>query len=262
MPLAILKFGSSVLKCAAHLHVAVEEIHRSLLQGTRVVAVVSALGSTTDRLLEEAGPFQRAPDLACHLARGEEATVNLLIQALGRAGIPASRLDADRGGIGTRGPLLEANPVALNREAYGTALAAAPVVVVPGFVGHTLDGRPSLLGRGGSDLTALFLAHTLEAERCRLLKDVAGWYTQDPAAAGRCPPRFTHLAWENALGLGGRIVQEAALLFARNHHLSFQVGRGGHNSAFTCIGPGPSRMEAGQSTQTRFSTSLLQAMIS
>jgi len=149
MPLAILKFGSSVLKCAAHLHVAVEEIHRSLLQGTRVVAVVSALGSTTDRLLEEAGPFQRAPDLACHLARGEEATVNLLIQALGRAGIPASRLDADRGGIGTRGPLLEANPVALNREAYGTALAAAPVVVVPGFVGHTLDGRPSLLGRGG-----------------------------------------------------------------------------------------------------------------
>jgi len=98
------------------------------------------------------------------------------------------------------------------------------VVVVPGFIARTARGETVLLGRGGSDLTALFLAHELRASRCRLVKDVDGLYASDPKSViGTRPERYERLGWEDALNLRGEVVQMKALEFARENRLRFEV---------------------------------------
>jgi homoserine dehydrogenase len=101
------------------------------------------------------------------------------------------------------------------------------VVVVPGFAGRNVEGGTTLLGRGGSDLSAAFLAHQLGA-RCVLLKDVDGLYTSDPAfAAATSPLRFARARYETALRAGGPVVQAKAVRFAAECGLPFEI---------TCIG--------------------------
>jgi homoserine dehydrogenase len=111
------------------------------------------------------------------------------------------------------------------------------VLVIPGFIGHDIQGRTVLLGRGGSDLTALFLAKNLEA-RCRLLKDVDGVYESDPAVAENHAQRFNRLSWRTALDIGGRIIQPRALQFAQSHGQSFEVACVGSNLN-TLVDQGP-----------------------
>lgn len=224
-PIQVLKFGSSVLASPEHLADAVHEIYRWWRRGHRVVAVVSAIGGKTDGLLAEAERLSARPDeeaTAELLATGEAESVALLKLALAKAGIPASALDASRLGVRTTGDLLDADPVALDAAALHGHLRARPVLVVPGFVGRHEDGRLSLLGRGGSDLTALFLAARLGGT-CRLLKDVPGLFEWDPAGSGPKPRRFDSITFADALALGGEILQRKAIEFAQARGLCFQV---------------------------------------
>lgn len=223
MRVIVLKFGSSVLRSEADLPRAVHEIYRWLRDGYSVVAVVSAFGKTTDQLLASAREYSEQPPegpLALLLSTGEKRAAALLALALDRAGIPASAFDPSRLGLRTSGRVLNAEPVRLNVGAIRKALDNSRVAVVPGFIGQMQDGRTSLLGRGGSDLSALFLAVHLRG-RCRLLKDVEGVYDHDPhLGAARC---YQSLTWEDALAIGGRIIQQKALRFAREHNQSFEV---------------------------------------
>ncbi|MEO6709248.1 MAG: hypothetical protein ABIP42_06685, partial [Planctomycetota bacterium] len=238
----VLKFGSSVLSSRRDISQALHEIYRELRDGVRVVAVVSALGRTTNRLLASArrtGPRPDPAALALLLATGEAQSVALLALALERAGISAEVLDPAQIGLRTRGPLLDADPIDLDVEVVRNALREKAVVVIPGFVGRDAQGRTSLLGRGGSDLSALFLAQRLGAG-CRLIKDVPGVFDRDPAQDAGAARRFAVLAWEDAIAVGGRIVQEKALRFAREQGLEFEVGAL-ESTDTTLIGRGPSR---------------------
>jgi len=239
--LIVLKFGSSVLASEYDLPGAVHEIYRWLRKGYRVLAVVSALGKTTDSLLERAYSFSNTPDenaLAALVSTGEAVAAAELCLALDRTGIPACGLDATGIGFITDGPVLDASPRRLDTAALQIALEDFPVVVVPGFVGRNSDGLTTLLGRGGSDLTALYLAQQLNAARCLLIKDVDGLYEWDPAEEGPSPRRYRELTWDDALGLTGRIVQHKAVQFAKDRDLSFEVTTlGGENG--TVIGAGP-----------------------
>ena len=176
-PIVVLKFGSSVLVDEAALPAVILEIYRELRRGRRVVGVVSAFGSTTDDLIINARARFGEPDPAC-LARlletGEAASAATLGLALDQAGVPARILDPGQLALTTRGGFRDAEPHSFSTEVVLKALDEVPVVIVPGFSGRRADGSPALLGRGGSDLTALFLAHGLKAEECRLLKDVDG----------------------------------------------------------------------------------------
>ncbi len=235
-PIVVLKFGSSVLRSEADLPRAVHEIYRWLRTGHSVVAVVSAFGNTTDELLASARRYCERPQeqaLALLLSTGEKRAAALLSLVLDRAGIPSTALDPARLGLRTNGRVLNAEPVRLNVPVVRRALEHSPVVVVPGFIGQMQDGRTSLLGRGGSDLTALFLAAHLRAQRCRLLKDVAGVYDHDPHAGDA--RRYRTLTWQDALAMGGRIIQSKALRFAREHNLEFEVGGVGSEDA-TLVG--------------------------
>lgn len=237
-PIIVLKFGSSVLADEASLPAAVHEIYRWVRAGRRVVAVVSALGRTTDRLISHAGAFARSPDpsvLAGYVAIGEATSASLLGLALDRAGIESTVLDSGSLGLLTEGPPLDSRPVRLDTRSLLRALAERPVAVVPGFVGRDSNGHTTLLGRGGSDLTALFIAAELQADEARLIKDVDGLYDQDPAQAGGAANRYAQVSWNEVLGLSEGIVQHKAVRFARDRGLNFTVTSAGSESG-TLVG--------------------------
>ena len=237
--LLVLKFGSSVLRSHDDLPRVVNEIYRHVRAGRRVVAVVSAIGQRTDELMAASNELDPAADsehVAALLATGEEASSALVALACERAGLPTARFDAESARLVSDGPLLDASPVGLDVEAFDSALEGHAVVVLPGFIGRSRCGRVSVFGRGGSDLTALFVAHRLQAGGCRLVKDVDGLYDRDPASPGPAPRRFAALPWSEAETLGGGIVQSKAVRFARDHRLSFELGAAGSDSP-TRIGP-------------------------
>jgi len=96
------------------------------------------------------------------------------------------------------------------------------VIVVSGFVGCYEDGSPTLLGRGGSDATALFLADELNAVECRLIKDVDGLYPEDPAQHTGLRP-FAEASWDTAMSCCGPLIQQKAVRFARMKNRPFRI---------------------------------------
>jgi acetylornithine deacetylase len=245
-PLTVLKFGSSVLGTERDYAAAVADVVRHLHRGERVLAVVSALRGATDRLLADAHYFGPEPEPAATaslLATGEAASAARLALALDAAGVGAALLDPGAIGLMTHGPLLDAEPVAVSGDAIRRALETSGAAVVAGFYGRDTGGGYALFGRGGSDLTALFLAHRLGARSCRLLKDVDGVFERDPAAFGRTPRRYERLSWDDALKLGARVVQPKALHFARKERIEFDVAAVGASKG-THVGPGPSAWAA------------------
>lgn len=236
--ITVLKFGSSVLRSEADLPAAVHEIYRWVRKGHRVVAVVSAIGRSTDALLARAnafGPGISDRSVAALLATGEATSAALLALALDRAGIPSAVLDEVQLGLQTTGAVLDSEPCALNVPGILKALQWASAVAVPGFIGRQSDATISLLGRGGSDLTAAFIAHHLGAQ-CRLIKDVDGICEYDPAGAPVPPRRFRTMAWPDARNIDSRVVQQKAIDFAAQHALRIEVAA--LNSARpTTIGP-------------------------
>lgn len=240
-PLTVLKFGSSVLRDAHDLPRAVTEIYAHVRRGHRVLAVVSALGSTTNDLLARAKAVSEEPSphlLAHLLATGESTSAALLGLALERAGIPARKLSPDC--LETEGPLLDSTLVAIDEDAVERLFAQADVAVLPGFVGRNAEGEVCLLGRGGSDLTALFVAARLDAAECVLVKDVDGLFERDPASKGPAPRRFEAITHDDAIALRSQVVQEKALCFAKDEGLRFQVGALGTESP-TLVGWSESR---------------------
>ena len=228
-PVIVLKFGSSVLRSALDLPQAVHEIYRYAREGYGVVAVVSAFQGVTDRRFAEATALGADPardvgisGLAALVASGERETAASLQIALSRSGMPSNLLDPLAVGLRVDGNGLEGSPVDLETERLKALLEKGRILIVPGFFGSDQEGGVSLLGRGGSDWTALFLAQRLGA-RCRLLKDTDGIYDRDPNDGAPAPRRFERLNYEDALALGAPVVQEAALRFALSHHQAFEV---------------------------------------
>src|SRR5215469_14734889 len=236
--IAVLKFGSSVLRSEDDLPRVVDEIYRWVRGGHRVIAVVSALGNTTDQLFAKARSFGDCSDHSITelVAIGEATSAALLGLALDRAGIPCMTLDAKRIGLETCGRVLDASPQRLNSAALLKALADCPVAIVPGYIGCAENERTSLLGRGGSDLTALFIAHQVNAGLCRLIKDVDGLYECDPAESIARPLRYRTIRWDEALELGGNIIQPKAIQYSQSQQLSFEVAAPG-SSQPTLVGP-------------------------
>src|SRR5215469_54052 len=225
-PLTVLKFGSSVLRNDSDLPAVVHEIYRWIRGGHRVVAVVSAMNKTTNDLLTRAQRFGAGVDdraVAALLATGEASSTALLALALARAGVPAVALDEVRLGLRTEGPILDAEPCALDIQALLSVLETTPVVVVPGFVGRQADGAISLLGRGGSDLSAIFIAEQIQAENCRLIKDVNGVFDFDPSRPGLLPRRYRTMTWAEAACVGQGVVQRKALSLAEQRGRAFEV---------------------------------------
>lgn len=249
-PLIVLKLGSSILAKPADYEVATHEIYRWIRKGYRVLAVVSAMGSTTDDLLEEAAKLNEDPKgelLANFLATGEWTSCARLGLVLDKAGIACKVLTSEALGIQTSGPVLDAVCQALDPTAIQEALAEVPVVVAPGFVGIHENGSPSLLGRGGTDLSAIFLAKQLAASRCFLIKDVDGLYDKDPHLYAESANRFEVVHYQDVLQLPEGIIQHKAVAYAKDCGMPFFLGSAlGSNP--TCVSASDSRFSTQQET--------------
>jgi homoserine dehydrogenase len=241
-PLIVLKFGGSVLRNEDDLLKAVRESESWIDRGWNVVAVVSAIEGVTDTLITKAKTFGEEPhpeSRALLTATGELTSASLLGLALHRAGIRATVAAPWTIGFRATGEPLDAFPQSLNAAAVRVLFEEHRAVVVPGFIAIDEIRRLVLLGRGGSDLSAIFIAEELGAAKCRLVKDVDGLYEWDPAAqAGRSPKRFSSLPWASALALDGGIVQHKAVRFAQERRHKFEVGGYGSPSP-TIVGDVP-----------------------
>lgn len=228
----VLKFGGSFLRGQADLVRAVHAIYAHVRRGRRVLAVTSAFFGRTDELerallgleLDADAPSGRRIRAAL-LGTGELETAALLTAALERSGVPARLADVKR-----TGPFVApgtSDPVRLDHAQVESLFQGGSVAVLPGFVAveEGDDPAPALLGRGGSDLTAVFVAAELGA-RCILVKDVDGLYTSDPAGRDdevERPRRFARVSFGDAAGLGQDILQPRALAHAARRRLAFEV---------------------------------------
>lgn len=222
--LSVLKFGSSVLHSTADYARIAHEIYRHVRTGEKVVAVVSALDGETDNLFalgEDVGHHADGVGIARLVRCGELKSAALLGLALERAGVPTAVLDPHEMDLRAEGDPLDANLTGLDRAKVLARFEQADVIVAPGFFGDTEVG-PVTLGRGGTDLTAVMFAHWLDADRARLIKDVDGVYTDDPAKSPDAL-RFDQLDYQEAREVSRGLVQDKAILAAEDLGVVIEV---------------------------------------
>lgn len=218
-PLVVQKYGGSVLTEESAFTVAAHHVARTVAAGKQVVAVVSAMYGMTDRLLERARavcPDPPLPSLDLLLATGELQSAALLAMALHREGISAEALNPWQFGLHTDAAHGDATITRINPLPLRVKLVETSVVIVPGFIGRGEDERLTTLGRGGSDLSAVALAHALNADACEFFKDVPGYFSADPRLLRNAIHRPA-VTGEEAMELsafGCRFLQDRAIRWA------------------------------------------------
>jgi aspartate kinase len=210
------KYGGTSVGSAARIRRVSKRIAETAAAGEQVVAVVSAMGHTTDRLIELARHVTEDPparELDMLVANGETITAPLVAMCLQGMGVPAISLTGQQAGIRTgpqhsRARIREIDPVRIRR-----ALDEGMVAVVAGFQGITEDLEITTLGRGGSDTTAVALAAALDADVCEIYTDVDGILTADPRVVPDA--RLIHyIAYEEILELaafGAKVMHPRAV---------------------------------------------------
>ncbi len=197
-------------------------------EGHKVVAVVSAMGDTTDDLLALAYQMADQPDareLDILLSTGEIVSSTLLAMALRTLECPAVSLSGAQAGIRTTSTFASARIAHIDPHRVVKELDRGNVVIVAGFQGITEDMDITTLGRGGSDTTAVALAAALKAEACQIYTDVDGVYTADP----RLVPQARHLSeinYEEMLELasyGARVMHPRAVELGELYHIPILV---------------------------------------
>ena len=183
MSLVVHKYGGSSVADAGMIQNVARRIAEVRKQGTGVVAVVSAMGDSTDDLLELAHSVSDQPhprELDLLLSTGELVSCTLLTMALADLGQEAVSLTGSQAGIHTDTSHGRARIYSVDTARIQKELQEGRIVVVAGFQGITESEDITTLGRGGSDTTAVALAAALEADRCEVYTDVDGIYTADP----------------------------------------------------------------------------------
>ncbi|HEV3368028.1 MAG TPA: aspartate kinase [Acidimicrobiales bacterium] len=228
MPLVVQKFGGTSVGDADRIRAVADHIARTRREGSDVVAVVSAMGRTTDdliRLADSVSSDQPPREYDMLVSAGERITAPALCMALFGLGVDATSFTGSQAGIitdtdHTRAKILEIRPDRL-RE----ALAAGIVPVVAGFQGMSTERDVTTLGRGGSDTTAVALAAVLGADACEIYTDVTGVFTADPRVVPTAH-RINRISFEEMLEIaatGGRVLNLRSVEFARNHNVPLHV---------------------------------------
>ncbi len=220
----VIKCGGSVLDTEEAIADTCRYIASLATPNEPLVVVVSAPAGVTDALYQSV-PLEASTsgdEIAEHVSSGERKMAARLTEHLQSLGVQAATLSVHDIGLRASGPPLDADPVSLDVKAILTAFNADPVLVIPGFAGVGSSGARRLLGRGGSDLSAVFIACELGAS-CRLLQQATGVFEQDPEGRADTPPRFASLHWDDLLDLDTEVVQGKAVRLAKQRRLEFVV---------------------------------------
>src|SRR5271170_5810172 len=183
MPLVVQKFGGTSVGDADRIRAVADHIARTRRQGTEVVAVVSAMGKTTDdliRLADTVSSVQPPREYDMLVSSGERISMALLCMALAELGVDAASFTGSQAGIVTDTDHTRAKIVEIRAERLTQALSEGKVPVVAVFQGVSTARDVTTLGRGGSDTTAVALAAVLGADACEIYTDVTGVFSADP----------------------------------------------------------------------------------
>lgn len=183
MPIIVQKYGGTSVADTQRIKHVARRIASCKDRGNQVVAVVSAMGDTTDRLIDlarQVTPSAEPRELDLLLSTGEIVSCTLVAMALQDLGYRAVSLSGGQAGIRTDTAHTQARITGLEPQRVHRELEQGQIVIVAGFQGVTQDMDITTLGRGASDLTAVALAAGLQAERCEIYTDVEGIYTADP----------------------------------------------------------------------------------
>jgi aspartate kinase len=228
MRLIVQKYGGTSVANAEHIRNVAKRIVETQREDCRVVAIISAMAGVTDELIKLAHEMSPDPDkreMDVLLATGENAASALTAIAVNALGARAISLTGAEAGILTDRIHTKARIANISPKQIQELLADDYIVIVAGFQGQSAEGETTTLGRGGSDLTAIALAGTLNADACQIFTDVDGVFTCDPRVVTDAK-KLDEIAYDELLemaGAGSKVMQSRAVEFAKKFGVEFEV---------------------------------------
>ncbi|MBN9239823.1 MAG: aspartate kinase [Micrococcales bacterium 70-64] len=241
MSLIVQKFGGSSVADAESIKRVAKRIVETRKAGNEVVVVVSAMGDTTDELLdlaEQVVPLPSGRELDMLLTAGERISMALLAMAIRGLGIEARSYTGSQAGMVTDAQHGSARIVEVSPKRVREALDDGAVAIVAGFQGFNRGtGDITTLGRGGSDTTAVALAAALGADVCEIYTDVDGIFTADPRVVptARKLDRITSEEMLELAATGAKVLYIRAVEYARRHGVIIHVRSSFNNNEGTLV---------------------------
>lgn len=223
-----MKFGGSSVADADRIKHVAARIAAAREEGDEVVAVLSAMGKTTDGLVALAGEISDRPDpreMDMLLSTGERISCALMAMALQDLGHEAVSFTGSQAGIVTDDSHTKAKILEIHTKRIERALDQSRIVLVAGFQGISQEHNVTTLGRGGSDTTAVALAAALDARVCEIYTDVVGVFTADPRVVSDAHklPLVSHEEMLEMAATGAKVLALRAVEFARRHDVPLHV---------------------------------------
>jgi len=240
LALIVQKYGGSSVADPEKIKNVARRVIKTKRQGNDVVVVVSAMGKTTDSLLDLASKITDDPDpreIDMLLSTGEQISIAVMAMAIHSLGEPAISMTGPQVGILTDNVHRKAKIVRINEEKILTELKAGKVVIVAGFQGSTVDHQITTLGRGGSDTTAVALAAVLKADVCDIYTDVDGVYTTDPRICKKAK-KLEKISYDEMLelaSLGAKVLHSRSVELAKNFDVPLHVRSSFNNEPGTMV---------------------------
>ena len=228
MALIVQKYGGSSVSDVEAIKRVAKRIVETRNAGHKLVVVVSAMGDTTDELLDTAAQItDNAPEreMDILLTAGERISMSLLSMAINELGVPAQAFTGAQAGIHTTSAYGRAQITGMVPERVARSISEGQVAIVAGFQGISDDDDVTTLGRGGSDTTAVALAAALHADVCEIYTDVDGLFSADPRIVAKAH-RLRSISTEETLELaahGAKILHLRAGGFARRYKVPLHV---------------------------------------
>jgi aspartate kinase len=228
LSVVVQKYGGSSVADATRIGNVARRIVATFEQGHSVSAVVSARGDTTNELVELAreitpDPPEREMDML--LSAGERISCALLAMAIHRLGYEAVSLTGSQAGIITDTVHTKARILDITPARVQEAMNKGKIVLVAGFQGVSTEKDVTTLGRGGSDTTAVALAHALGADVCEIYTDVDGVYTANPSLVAKAR-KIDHISYDEMLEMaaaGAQVLAVRAVEYARKYDIPIHV---------------------------------------
>jgi aspartate kinase len=239
--LIVQKFGGSSVADAESIKRVAKRIVETRKAGNDVVVAVSAMGDTTDELLDlasEVAPIPGGRELDMLLTAGERISMALLAMAIRSLGVEARSYTGSQAGMITDAQHGKARIVDVTPKRIRDALDAGYVAIVAGFQGfNRTTGDITTLGRGGSDTTAVALAAALDADVCEIYTDVDGIFTADPRVVpkARKLDRVTSEEMLELAAAGSKVLYIRAVEYARRHGVTLHVRSSFNNNEGTLV---------------------------
>jgi aspartate kinase len=224
----VMKFGGSSVADAERIRRCAQRAYDAHRAGHRVVVVVSAMGKTTDRLIELATEISPQPpkrEMDQLLAAGEQVSIALTAMALHELGREAVSMTGPQCGLRTDSAYTKARIQSIDRARIEQHLDKGRIVVVAGFQGVDEEGSVTTLGRGGSDTTAVALAAALRTDVCEIYTDVDGVYTADPRVvpSARKLSKISYEEMFELAALGAKVMASRAIFLGMKFGVPIHV---------------------------------------